>query len=237
MLSVMPNAAIPRCWAAAPPIRARRTTLPSRWRRSSGRGLPSWAAACGHHAGAHRPPGPAAAGGTRRAPPQWCPAGSGACPGPGRGRIGCGASWSGGRRPWRWSWIPRPTTISPPSCPAWAPCGTRGPTWITIADCPVGRPRADSCLLACKLKRELGVEPLPHMTCRDRNLNAIKALLLGLSMEDVHNVLLVTGDPVPSESRDEGKERVQLQLPPSWPATSAPWGRTPSPPPSACSAR
>ena len=76
---------------------------------------------------------------------------------------------------------------------------------ITIADCPVGRPRADSCLLACKLKRELGVEPLPHMTCRDRNLNAIKALLLGLSMEDVHNVLLVTGDPVPSESRDEVK--------------------------------
>ena len=76
---------------------------------------------------------------------------------------------------------------------------------ITIADCPVGRPRADSCLLACKVKRELGVEVLPHMTCRDRNLNAVKALLLGLSMEDVHNVLLVTGDPIPSDSRDEVK--------------------------------
>ena len=76
---------------------------------------------------------------------------------------------------------------------------------ITIADCPVGRPRADSCLLACKVKRELGVETLPHMTCRDRNLNAVKALLLGLSMEDVHNVLLVTGDPIPSERRDEVK--------------------------------
>ena len=76
---------------------------------------------------------------------------------------------------------------------------------ITIADCPVGRPRADSCLLACKVKRELGIETLPHMTCRDRNLNAIKALLLGLSIEDVRNVLVVTGDPVPSESRDEVK--------------------------------
>lgn len=73
---------------------------------------------------------------------------------------------------------------------------------ITIADCPIGRPRADSSLLACKIKRELGVEPLPHMTCRDRNLNATKALLLGLSMEGVHNVLLVTGDPIPSEDRD-----------------------------------
>lgn len=76
---------------------------------------------------------------------------------------------------------------------------------VTIADCPVGRPRADSSLLACKVKRELGVEPLPHMTCRDRNLNATKALLLGLSMEGVHNVLVVTGDPIPTEDRDEVK--------------------------------
>lgn len=76
---------------------------------------------------------------------------------------------------------------------------------VTIADCPIGRPRADSSLLACKIKRELGVEPLPHMTCRDRNLNAIKALLLGLSIEGVHNVLLVTGDPIPTEDRAEVK--------------------------------
>ncbi len=76
---------------------------------------------------------------------------------------------------------------------------------VTIADCPIGRPRADSSLLACKLKRELGVEPLPHLTCRDRNLNATKALLLGLSMEGVGSVLLVTGDPIPSTARDEVK--------------------------------
>lgn len=80
-----------------------------------------------------------------------------------------------------------------------------GADLVTIADCPIGRPRADSSLLACKVKRELGVEPLPHMTCRDRNLNATKALLLGLSMEGVHNVLLVTGDPIPTENRDEVK--------------------------------
>lgn len=76
---------------------------------------------------------------------------------------------------------------------------------VTIADCPVGRPRADSSLLACKIKRELGIEPLPHITCRDRNLNAIKALLLGLSIEGVHNILVVTGDPIPSEDRNEVK--------------------------------
>lgn len=76
---------------------------------------------------------------------------------------------------------------------------------VTIADSPVGRPRADSSLLSCKLKRELGVEALPHMTCRDRNEIATKALLLGLSIEGVHNVLLVTGDPVPGERRVEVK--------------------------------
>lgn len=76
---------------------------------------------------------------------------------------------------------------------------------VTLADNPIGRPRADSCLLACKIKRELGMEPLPHMTCRDRNLNAAKSLLLGLSIEGVHNVLLVTGDPIPTADRDEVK--------------------------------
>lgn len=76
---------------------------------------------------------------------------------------------------------------------------------ITIADCPIARPRADSSLLACKLKRELGMAVLPHMTCRDRNLNATKALLLGLAMEGVRNVLIVTGDPVPTEERSAVK--------------------------------
>lgn len=76
---------------------------------------------------------------------------------------------------------------------------------ITIADCPVARVRADSSMLAAKLKRELDIEPIPHMTCRDRNLNASKALLLGLCMEGVRNLLVVTGDPVPNASRDEVK--------------------------------
>lgn len=76
---------------------------------------------------------------------------------------------------------------------------------ITIADCPVARVRVDSSLLAAKLRRELDIDPIPHMTCRDRNINATKALLLGLSAEQVHNVLVVTGDPIPSAARDEVK--------------------------------
>ena len=81
---------------------------------------------------------------------------------------------------------------------------------VTIADCPIGRARMDSSLLACKLQRELGIEALPHMTCRDRNVNATKALLLGLSMEGVHNVLVVTGDPVPTDDRGSVKSVFQF---------------------------
>ena len=81
---------------------------------------------------------------------------------------------------------------------------------ITIADCPIGRARMDSSLLACKLSRELGIEALPHMTCRDRNVNATKALLLGLSMENVHNVLVVTGDPIPTGDRGSVKSVYQF---------------------------
>ncbi len=76
---------------------------------------------------------------------------------------------------------------------------------ITLADCPVGRTRADSSLLACKIKKETGIDPLPHITCRDRNLNAIKALLLGLSAQEIHQVLFVTGDPLPSDTIEEVK--------------------------------
>ncbi len=81
---------------------------------------------------------------------------------------------------------------------------------ITIADCPVARARMDSSLMAVHLRREMNMEALPHMTCRDRNLNATKALLLGLSVEGIRNVLLVTGDPVPTAERDEVKSVYQF---------------------------
>ncbi len=82
---------------------------------------------------------------------------------------------------------------------------TAGVDAITIADCPVARVRVDASMLAAKLRRELDIDPIPHMTCRDRNINATKALLLGLSAEEVRNVLVVTGDPIPSAARDEVK--------------------------------
>ena len=85
-----------------------------------------------------------------------------------------------------------------------------GADMITIADCPIGRASIDACMLAAKLKREYGIETLPHMACRDRNLNAAKALLMGLTMEGIGQVLLVTGDPVSHEDRETVKGVFQM---------------------------
>ena len=80
-----------------------------------------------------------------------------------------------------------------------------GAELITVADCPMGRVRADAGIMACKLRRELGIETLPHMSCRDRNWIAVQSLLFGFVAEGVENMLLVTGDPVPPDYRQEAK--------------------------------
>ena len=81
---------------------------------------------------------------------------------------------------------------------------------ITIADNPIARARMDAAMLAGRVHRSLGLEPIPHMTCRDRNLNAIKSILLGLSAEGIHNMIAITGDPIPTAERDEVKSVYQF---------------------------
>lgn len=85
-----------------------------------------------------------------------------------------------------------------------------GADGITIADCPVARVRVDASLTAYKIKNEIGIEPIVHMTCRDRNVNASKALLLGLNLENILNIITITGDPVPTAEKDEVKSVFQF---------------------------
>ncbi|QUH30937.1 bifunctional homocysteine S-methyltransferase/methylenetetrahydrofolate reductase [Vallitalea guaymasensis] len=74
---------------------------------------------------------------------------------------------------------------------------------ITIADSPLSRPRADSIIIANKIAKEVGIDVMPHICCRDKNVIALKSIILGAHIEKIRNILLVTGDPIPSEERIE----------------------------------
>lgn len=80
-----------------------------------------------------------------------------------------------------------------------------GADMITIADSPSAVPRVDAGILASRIKRELGGAVLPHITCRDRNSVALKSLVMGLEVEGIDNILLVTGDPSIEESTGKYK--------------------------------
>ncbi|MBR5521530.1 MAG: bifunctional homocysteine S-methyltransferase/methylenetetrahydrofolate reductase [Oscillospiraceae bacterium] len=67
---------------------------------------------------------------------------------------------------------------------------------ITVTDSPLARARADSIMVAAKIKREVGIETLPHLSCRDKNRISLKGSLIGASFENINNILAVTGDPI-----------------------------------------
>ena len=72
---------------------------------------------------------------------------------------------------------------------------------LTFADSPMGRSRADSTLTALHISKSTGMQVVPHVCCRDRNVIAMRSLLLGAHMNGLRNLLIVTGDPVPGEDR------------------------------------
>lgn len=76
---------------------------------------------------------------------------------------------------------------------------------ITIADSPLARSRADSIMVAAKLRRETGADVLPHLSCRDRNHIGIQAALVAGKMEGIENIFAVTGDPISLIDRGEYK--------------------------------
>lgn len=81
----------------------------------------------------------------------------------------------------------------------------KGIDMITIADSPMARSRADSLLVAAKLQRDVGVTVLPHFTCRDKNRIAVRSGVLGAYINEIRNLLVVTGDPVGAGDKDNTK--------------------------------
>ncbi|MDA3845608.1 MAG: bifunctional homocysteine S-methyltransferase/methylenetetrahydrofolate reductase [Vallitaleaceae bacterium] len=72
---------------------------------------------------------------------------------------------------------------------------------ITLADSPLGRTRVDAIMMASKIKREVGIDVMPHLCCRDKNTIAIRAMIMAAHIENIRNILLVTGDPIPQAER------------------------------------
>ena len=76
-----------------------------------------------------------------------------------------------------------------------------GVDMITFADSPMGKARADSIMMGIKVSNEVGIPVMPHIACRDKNVIAMRAGILGAYLNGIRNFLFVTGDPVPAENR------------------------------------
>lgn len=78
-----------------------------------------------------------------------------------------------------------------------------GVDMITFADSPMGKARADSIMMGIKVSGEVGIPVMPHIACRDKNVIAMRAGILGAYLNGIRNFLFVTGDPVPAENRSD----------------------------------
>jgi methionine synthase I (cobalamin-dependent)/5,10-methylenetetrahydrofolate reductase len=66
---------------------------------------------------------------------------------------------------------------------------------INLPDGPRASARMSNQILSILMHQQIGIEPIPHYCCRDRNLLGMQSDLLGLYTAGIHNILLVTGDP------------------------------------------
>ena len=66
---------------------------------------------------------------------------------------------------------------------------------VTLADNSLATVRVSNIAAASIIKQRFNIEPLVHITCRDRNLIGLQSHLLGLSLIGVNEILAITGDP------------------------------------------
>jgi len=66
---------------------------------------------------------------------------------------------------------------------------------LNIPDGPRAMARMSPMAMALLFKNEIGVEPILHYTCRDRNLLGMQSDILGAHAVGIKNILAITGDP------------------------------------------
>lgn len=80
---------------------------------------------------------------------------------------------------------------------------------ISMAENPLASLKMSNLALAGILRRELGVQTICHLTCRDHNLLGLQSILMGMHAWDIRAVLALTGDPLAS-SAGQGKSVFDL---------------------------
>ncbi|MFH0809932.1 MAG: bifunctional homocysteine S-methyltransferase/methylenetetrahydrofolate reductase, partial [Pseudomonadota bacterium] len=66
---------------------------------------------------------------------------------------------------------------------------------INVPDGPRATARMNAMALAMLIEREVGLEAVLHVCCRDRNLIGLQSDLLGAAAFGLKNLLVITGDP------------------------------------------
>jgi homocysteine S-methyltransferase len=66
---------------------------------------------------------------------------------------------------------------------------------VNVPDSPRAQVKMCALAAAVLIQREAGIETIPHFTCKDKNLLALQADLLGAHALGIRNILVVTGDP------------------------------------------
>jgi methionine synthase / methylenetetrahydrofolate reductase (NADH) len=66
---------------------------------------------------------------------------------------------------------------------------------VNLAENPLARVRMGNIALARMIRESTGIEVIPHITCRDRNLLGLQSDLMGASLLGISSILAVTGDP------------------------------------------
>lgn len=83
---------------------------------------------------------------------------------------------------------------------------------VSVTDNPGGNPAISTEMLCAEIKK-LGIEPLVHLACRDKNRNELESVMYGLAAAGVRNVLLLTGD-APASGGFNGKSKSVFDLDP-----------------------
>jgi len=66
---------------------------------------------------------------------------------------------------------------------------------VTMADNSLAVTRMSNLALASLVQQQVGIRPLAHIACRDRNLIGTQSHMMGLDALGIDHVLAVTGDP------------------------------------------